>query len=142
MSSEAYCGAHPSFTEQNRTRSVLKRFISHTMTHNLLQKEDMIMINVDEDMSIMNTIDPQLHGKMGIVRELREDDCLVELLAEEKNHSYALENNFMYDTDDLLSQLEAEAESILYPAQRKLVYVPMFCMCLEDHVLKRRMDKT
>ena len=137
----------PTASPKNNTKSV-KRFISHSQTHNLIQKNDLVFINIDEEMSILNMIDPLFHGKIGIVSEIREDDCVIEIVENANNDSDdnmcfmnmtvnqpIISHSFQPQT---MLRREVSKCPSLKPAKRRIV-VPIFCLCLEDVILKERL---
>ncbi|EFC44685.1 predicted protein [Naegleria gruberi] len=98
-------------------RSSLKRFITNNSTSKVVRKEDIVIINVDEDCAILQMIDFHLHGKMGRVVSIVGDEVELEMMRDSDE-----------DTDD---------DWIFIGNSR--VVVPIFCLCLEDRVLQSRL---
>ncbi|KAG2386691.1 hypothetical protein C9374_002435 [Naegleria lovaniensis] len=121
-------GAQTSSLVSSTTRSI-KRFISNINTHKLIQKNDTVLVNVDDDIAILQSLDPQLHGKMGVIVDVRGDEIELELLPEQSNES---EDDSSFD---MFSALYCGSSS-----QPKRVTVPSFCVCLEDRVLRKRLS--
>lgn len=117
-----------SLVSSTTTRSI-KRFISNINTHKLIQKNDTVLVNVDDDIAILQSLDPQLHGKMGVVVEVRGDEIELEMLPEQTDSEDS--DNSSYD---MFSALYRSCSS-----QTKRVTVPSFCVCLEDRVLRKRL---
>ncbi|KAL9655123.1 hypothetical protein ABK040_008902 [Willaertia magna] len=69
--------------ERSIAKTFVKRFIYNTKTTKILMKEDTVMINIDDELSILHSLDPQLHGKLAIVKDIMGDDLELELLGEE-----------------------------------------------------------
>ncbi|EFC46177.1 hypothetical protein NAEGRDRAFT_79263 [Naegleria gruberi] len=101
--------------------STIKRFVSNTNTSRLLKKNDTVLINVDDEMALLQSVDPQLQGKLGKVIAVRGDEIEVELVNDEDR-----------EEDDW------DCFAINSPLP-KTVNIPSFCVCLEDRVLKTRL---
>ncbi|KAL9649838.1 hypothetical protein ABK040_012275 [Willaertia magna] len=96
--------------------SSISRFLYNTKTTKIIKKEDVIMIYIDDDLSILHSLDPQLHGKTAIVKDIIGDDLELELVIED-------EEDFTRHYND------------------RIVLIPAFVACLEDKVLKRRLER-
>ncbi|EFC44184.1 predicted protein [Naegleria gruberi] len=138
----------PTPNTKSDSKSV-KRFIAHSQTHNLIQRNDLVFINIDEELSILNMIDPLFHGKIGIISEIREDDCVIEVVENnQKNNddnmcfmnmtvNQPISHSFQPQSM-LRKELNKSSRPSVRPLKRKIV-VPIFCLCLEDAVLKERL---
>ncbi|KAL9649762.1 hypothetical protein ABK040_009577 [Willaertia magna] len=100
-------------TVNTTSTNVVKRFILNTMTPKYLLKNDTILVNVDEDLAILDMVDPKLHGKMGIIKDIKGDELEIEMI---------------YENDEDIRELHLP----------RRVTIPIFCVCLEDRVLRSR----
>lgn len=132
------------------TSSSVKRFISHSSTHSLIRKRDEVLVNVDEDLSILNMVDATWHGQTGIVCEINDDECVVEIA--EKNVAYEDHDSqiFAYTSEEgqmFFGENEEEHSydyggmfsTMMGQTKNRRIVLPIFCLCLEDRVLKERL---
>ncbi|KAL9652297.1 hypothetical protein ABK040_011955 [Willaertia magna] len=102
-------------TKERVLSTFIRRFIYNSKTTKILQKEDTVMINIDDELSILHSLDPQLHGKLAIIKDIVGDDLELELIPDE---------------NDFITEEELSNRNVL---------VPSFCVCLEDRILKKRL---
>ncbi|KAG2387497.1 hypothetical protein C9374_001091 [Naegleria lovaniensis] len=150
MSARSECKSLPRRHAHPRQDMSVKRFISHSATHSLLKKEDVVLVNVDEDLSILNMVDATWHGQTGVVCEINDDECVVEIAEKsvmfEDDHDsnvFTTCEGFVHEShcmllvgDDRNEEYNDHAVSI---GQTRQIVLPIFCLCLEDKVLKERL---
>ncbi|KAL9656196.1 hypothetical protein ABK040_007813 [Willaertia magna] len=87
-------------------------FVYHKLIKSMLSVGDFILIIVPEEFEILQTIDPMLHGKVGVIIKLEEEEVQVAVLKNRKG-----------ECDEKIN-------------------VPRFCCCLQLDVFNRRREQT
>jgi hypothetical protein len=110
--------------------TISRIFLHSPQTPDHLEKGDLVLIVVPEEMQIHGLVDPQLHCRVGWIVGSGEDDgeVKVELKRSKRRHR---------DLELFLCIGSTRKDH----NAKDLVSVPKFCLCLEERILNDRIAK-
>jgi hypothetical protein len=118
----------------NHSGVPLSAFKYDPRTTRLLKPGDLVLIAVPDDWQILQQVDPKLNGRTATVIEIvNEDEALVELQNSNKRPRARVFDEMIVAGDKSLMRLQLE--------EPKRIYIPKFCLCLQENILDSRLTE-
>ncbi|KAF0978258.1 hypothetical protein FDP41_002773 [Naegleria fowleri] len=121
--------------EDNKQRI---EFVHHKLNKHLLQQDDLVLIIVPEEFEILQVIDPMLHGKVGHIASLSNED-------DDETVQVSLGSNSLRrpttNGDHHGMMTFSSSSSLSGTRSTPIVTVPKFCVCLKADVFNERKEK-
>ena len=119
----------PSHHQTNNTSN--DAFIHSIRTPFYLRKDDLVLIIVPEELEILQNVDSMLHGRLAYITHVDAHSDEVEVRLKPKPQKES--SQWMWYVNPQINDKENNNNN-----QAQVTFVPKFCLCLQESVLKER----